>query len=295
MKFKFHKLWYLAGLLALGAFASGFAYRQARPRDFAKIYFFDVGQGDGIYIRTPQGNDVVVDSGPGDVMLAKLGAAMPFADRTVELVVLTHPHADHISGMVEILKRYKVEKVILPEAEYDSATYRALLDLLSEKRADVIRPRLGQRIFLDGTTVLDIDYPALGGAENHPADVNDVSIVARLSVGRTNVLLTGDAGKDIERRLSDYKIPLEAEILKVGHHGSKHSTGAELLSAVQPRYSVISVGAKNTYGHPHEEVLGTLSRSSTTILRTDERGDVVFRLYPERVELASPAGELDSR
>lgn len=286
MKFRLHKFWYLVGFLLLANFAAAVAVRQSRPRGFAVLRFFDVGQGDGIYLRTPQGNDVIIDSGPDGSMLAKLGPAMPAADRTIELAILTHPHADHISGMVEILKRYQVEKVILPEAHYDSATYRELLDLLSQKAAAIIRPKLGQRIFLDDETVLDIDYPALGGAENHPSDINDVSIVARLTFGRTNVLLTGDAGKDIEQTLLNFKVPLEAEIFKVGHHGSRHSTGESLVPAVHPEYSVISVGADNTYGHPHEEVLGILEKSGTEVLRTDERGDIVFDLYPDRVELA---------
>lgn len=284
-KFKFHKFWYLVGLLLLANTAVVFATRQSRPRDHTTVNFFDVGQGDATYLRTPRGSDILVDAGPGDVLLGKLGAAMPFFDRTIELAILTHPHADHITGMIEVLKRYNVRKVILPEADYDSQTYRVFLDLLSGKHVAIVRPKLGERIFLDNETVLDIDYPVLGGAENHPSDINDVSIVARLSFGQSNVLLMGDAGKDIEQTLLAYHLPLDAEILKVGHHGSRHSTSVELLKDVNPRYGVISVGAKNTYGHPHEETLQALASSGVEILRTDERGDVAFALYPDRVEL----------
>ena len=102
-KFKFHKFWYLVGLLLLANTAVVFATRQSRPRDHTTVNFFDVGQGDATYLRTPRGSDILVDAGPGDVLLGKLGAAMPFFDRTIELAILTHPHADHITGMIEVL------------------------------------------------------------------------------------------------------------------------------------------------------------------------------------------------
>lgn len=282
LKPRFSKLWYLVGALLLANVAAGAAVQNSRPADHVRLEFFDVGQGDAAYLRTPEGNDVVIDTGPGEAVLSKLGRAMPHTDRTIELVVLTHPHADHISGMVEILKRYRVEKVMLPEADYDSATYRALLDLLAREEAQIIRPRLGQRVFLDSSTVMDIIYPVLAERQAAPPDINDVSVVARLSFGRMNVLLTGDSGKNIENFILDAGLPLEAEILKVGHHGSRHSTSEKFLGQVQPRYSVISVG-KNSYGHPHEEVLGALQEADTETLRTDEGGDIRFLIYPDQL------------
>lgn len=285
MKQKYSKFWYVVGVLVAANIAAAVALAQAGAADFAKLYFFDIGQGDAIYLRTHQGNDILIDTGPGDAVLSKLGEAMPFADRTLELVILTHPHADHISGMVEILKRYKVETIILPEVDYDSATYNALRQQYVNAHTLVMRPKLGQRIYLDDSTVLDIFYPILGKFERQPKDINDASIVARLSFGQSNVLLMGDAGKSIERFLVKLGLPLASEILKVGHHGSHHSSAENFLQAVDSDYNIISVG-KNSYGHPHEEVLGIFLEHGKELLRTDQHGDIAFKIYPRYVILA---------
>lgn len=286
MKQKYSKFWYLVGALVAANLAVHAAISQSKPAGFSKLHFFDVGQGDAIYIRTVQGNDILIDAGPGDVVLSKLGRVMPFADRTLELVILTHPHADHIAGMNEILKRFKVEKIILPDVDYDSATYTTLRQATHDRGLVVHWPRLGQRIYLDDTMVLDVLYPASGDFNQAPKDINDVSVVGRLSFGQSQVLFTGDAGKDIERFLLDLDLPLNSEILKIGHHGSRHSTSQKFLQTAHPAFSIISVG-KNSYGHPHEEVLGLLGQAEGRVLRTDELGDIAFQIYPDHVILTS--------
>lgn len=283
-KFKYSKLWLVVGVLLLANFAIIWGVIRSAPRQYARLYFFDVGQGDGIYLRTPQGNDVLIDTGPGDVILEKLGRVMPSTDRTLELVILTHPHADHISGMIEILKRYQVGMVMLPKAGYESETYAYLLELLDEKHTKIIAPTIGRRVVLDRALVFDVYYPLVGAFGKSPKDINDVSIVGRLAYGNMDVLLSGDAGKDVEVLLERLGLPLDVEILKVGHHGSRHSTGGALITQTTPDYAVISAG-KNSYGHPHEEVLGILMENKIPILRTDEHGDISFRIYPDRLEL----------
>lgn len=281
---KYSKFWYAVGILLAANLALWSAVYGAQTGDFAKLTVFDIGQGDAIYLRTVEGSDVLIDGGPGDAVLSKLGTVMPFGDRKIEFVILTHPHADHASGLVEVLKRYDVDLVMFPEVEYESATYGAFLNMVKEKGVKIVRPALGQRIFLDSATVLDILYPAVGRFEKVPADINDASIVARLSLGQSQVLMTGDAGKTVEDFLLGAGLPIDAEILKVGHHGSHHSTEPQFLQKVRPEYAVISVG-KNSYGHPHQEVLDTLDQPDLKIFRTDEHGDVEFRIYPDRVEL----------
>src|SRR3989344_3610122 len=153
---KFSKIWYLIGLLFLANIAVWAGSEQIQDAEYLRLHFFDVGQGDGIYLRTPQGNDVLIDGGPNEAVLSKLGDTMPFTDHTIELAILTHPHADHVAGLVAVLQRYEVEKILLSDIDYETATYQALLDLVAEKHVDVLRPRLGQRIVLDDTSVLDI-------------------------------------------------------------------------------------------------------------------------------------------
>lgn len=282
---KYSKLWYLVGILLAANVAVWTSSIKAESRNFGIVHFFDVGQGDAIYIRTVEGNDILIDGGPGDAVLGKLGEAMPFNDRAIELVILTHPHADHVSGLVEALKRYRVKNILMPESVYDSATYGRFLELVKEKHVKIILPKLGQRIFFDRETVFDVYFPVTGKFVKLPSDINDVSIVGKMSFGKSNILLTGDAGQDIERLLLALGLPLDSEILKVGHHGSRHSTSPEFVKAVSPEESVISVGKGNSYGHPHPEVLGALASLTPEVLRTDEKGDILFKIYPDRISL----------
>lgn len=287
--FKYSKWWYVIGILFAANLAAYTLLARASGGDHATVYFFDVGQGDSIYIRTAAGNDVLIDGGPGDAVLSKLGKAMPFNDRTIEFMILTHPHADHASGLVEVLKRYEVKNLMTPQVQYDSATYQKFLELASQKKVKVFLPKLGQRVYFDDQIVFDVYYPVAGRFSEAPKDVNEVSIVGKVSFGSQHILLTGDSGKGTEDLLLGLKIPLEAQILKVGHQGSKTSSGKLFIEKVRPDYSVIMVG-KNSYGHPHEEVLGLLSAQQTRVLRTDEHGDVVFRLYSDHV-LVLPGGK----
>lgn len=285
--FRFSKLWGFIGILLAGNLAVWIGLQASGELSYGKLVFFDVGQGDAIYFRTPAGNDILIDTGPGDAVLSKLGKVMPFFDRSLELVILTHPHADHIAGMVEILKRYRVGSLVLPEVSHVSATYTALLEQIQEKNILVVRPRIGQRFWLDAVSVLDVYYPVWSEFNDRPKDLNDVSVVGKLSLGKSSVLLMGDSGKIIENLFLAMRLPLSSEILKIGHHGSRHSTSPEFLREVQPQYSIISVG-RNPYGHPHPEVLGILQKATTTLLRTDEAGDLVFLVYPEKILLQNP-------
>lgn len=283
-KQKYSPVWYGIGILLAANLAVWSAMLAFSQGGYLKFQVFDIGQGDAIYMRTPEGNDILVDGGPGDAVLSKLGRTLPYGDRKIELIVLTHPHADHVSGLVEVLKHYHVGAVMLPEVEYETATYAAFLNLVKEKGVKIVRPKLGQRIFLDSAVVLDILYPVVGYFENAPNDINDASVVARLSLGQSQILLTGDAGKTIENFLLKANLPISAEILKVGHHGSRHSTSGSFVEKIKPDYAVVSVG-KNSYGHPHPEAVSALGQIKTQILRTDEAGDVRFKIYPDRVEL----------
>lgn len=278
------KLWSILALLLLANLAVGAARQQAKADDYARLYFFDVGQGDAIYFRTAQGNDILIDGGAGDAVLSKLGRVMPFFDRKIELVILTHPQADHTSGLVEVLKRFRVEKVLTAKVDYDTATAREFFRLLEEKQIPLVQPRLGQRVFLDGVTVFDVYYPLTLELSAGEDDVNELSVVGKISYGENQILLTGDISSVIENMLVAHGFPLDSEILKVAHHGSKNSASASFINAVSPLFSVISVG-KNSYGHPAEQVLGILEDSGSQILRTDEASDVYFQIYPDKVVL----------
>lgn len=284
MKIQTSKLWLFVLVLIvvnLALFISGQA-RQSHHE--MTVTFFDVGQGDAIHIRNQAGQDILIDGGPGDRVLQKLADDMPFLDRKIELLVITHPHADHVSGAVQILRRYTVEKVLVSDVEYPSKTYQAFLAEIEKQNVEVVRPRLGSRIKLNNGAVIDVLYPFVGYFTKTPKDPNSISTVLRLSYGKSNVLFTGDAGVENELEMIAYELPLQSEILKVGHQGSFTSSSLNFLKAVSPDFGVIMVG-ENSYGHPHQEVLDRLENQGIDIYRTDEKGDIKFSIFPDFIRL----------
>lgn len=276
-------LWRLILPLVLAGVVVLVAGLQAKPDFLLHAYFFDVGQGDSMMIKTYLGRQVVIDGGPTDAVLKNLGKSMPFFDRTIDLLILTHPHADHVSGLVDVLKRYKVKQVLLPDVKYNSSVYTEFLKLLAQNNVQKIFAHTGQRIWLDPATVFDVYYPQAGeqdytraqeGFGTASSDLNDTSIVGKLIFGKTKILFTGDAGTPVEFWL-DQKFNLQAQILKVAHHGSQYSTSTEFVSKVAPQYAVIEVG-QNTYGHPTQATLNTLNNAQVQIFRTDQDKTIEF-------------------
>ncbi|TSA45443.1 MBL fold metallo-hydrolase, partial [bacterium] len=239
-KQRYSQFWYGVGILLAANVAVWYVLPKSVPHDFASVVFFDVGQGDSAYVRTAQGNDILIDGGPDDSVLGKLGRVMPFLDRKIELVILTHPHADHISGLVEVLKRYEVGGIVAPDAPCDSASCKTFFDLAAQKNIPITRPMAGMRIFLDEETVFDVYYPASANSAVAVKDLNDASLVGKLTFGAESVLFTGDAGADTENFLSAAEFPLVSGILKIGHHGSATSSSRQFLDLVSPKDAVIS-------------------------------------------------------
>jgi competence protein ComEC len=241
--------------------------------DFLEVNFFNIGQGDSIFIETPSQNQILIDGGPGSVVLEKLGGAMPFWDRTIDLVVLTHPESDHVSGLIEVLKKYKVENVLWTGVVRDTAEYEEWLKAIGDEGASIYIAKAGQKITL-GKAVLDIVFPAevLNGQKFK--DSNDTSIVAKLIYGENSFLLEGDLTKKGEENILEMGIDINSDILKIAHHGSKTSSAQDFLEKVSPEAAVISVGEKNKYGLPATETLEELLKYGINILRTDKSGDI---------------------
>lgn len=245
------------------------------------VAFLDVGQGDAIFIEAPNGNQMLIDGGPGRAVFAPLGEMMPFYDHSIDVVIATHPDADHIGGIPEVLRRYDVNFFLDPGVPSDTGTYAALLSALEESAAEYIITRRGMRLALGGGAVLEILFPDRDMAG---ADTNDASIVAKLVYGDTSFLLTGDSPQKIEKYLVSIDGKnLDVDVLKAGHHGSKTSTSEGLLGFSSPATAIISAGAGNRYGHPHEEVLARLREFGVKILRTDEEGTIVMKSDGETI------------
>jgi competence protein ComEC len=235
-----------------------------------EVTMLDVGQGDAFFIESPGGTQILIDGGRGTEVLRELSKVMPFWDRSLDIVIATHPDADHIGGLVGVLERFDVEHILETSVENDTATFRAYRERVTSEGATHIPPAQGTRIIVDGSAVLTIISREMSTA----SETNEASIIVRLDYGETSFLFTGDAVKRNERELLRFHRMLDTDVLKVGHHGSNTSTSAEFLSAVSPDIALISVGADNRYGHPHKEVLDRLIASGADIVRTDTEGTV---------------------
>lgn len=243
-----------------------------------EVNFFDVGQGDGFFIETAKRQQILIDGGPGSGILEKLGQEMPFWDRTIDLIILTHPEKDHLSGLIEVLKRYRVENILWTGVIRDIPEYKEWSTLLQKEGAEIFLAKAGQKIKCSKGELencyIEIFYPfeTLEGKEFKNS--NNTSIVAKLVFGENSFLFTGDAEKDVEKELIIKKLSIDSDILKIAHHGSKTSSSDDFVKMVSPQIAVISAGKGNSYGHPHKEVLEVLAKYGIKILRTDLDGDI---------------------
>lgn len=239
----------------------------------------DIGQGDAILIESPTGRTVLIDGGPDpERTLRRLGADLPFFQRRIDVVLLTHPHQDHIAGLIEVMSRFRVGMLVHAGIPFDNPAYQRLLtDARQEPGLRLVLGRAGQRLRIDGTTELDIIYPTAADA-NGPlpdGDINNGSIVAVLRYRRFVALLTGDAEAPIEARLAERGLLGRIDVLKVGHHGSRSGTTPGLLELTHPATALISVGTGNDYGHPAPVTLATLAQQhGLAVHRTDLEGDL---------------------
>lgn len=243
--------------------------------DNLKVDFLDVGQGDSIFIETPQMHQILIDGGASPAVLQKLADRMPFSDRTIDLIILTHPEKDHYAGLIEVLQRYRVDYILWTEVIRQTPEYQKWIEVLEKKKKQgtkIITAKSGQLIKV-GKAEIDILYPFKSLAGKELKDSNDSSVVFRLVFDESEFLFTGDITTKVEKELVSQKINLQADVLKVPHHGSKYSTSVDFLENVNPEFAIISVG-KNSYGHPTPEVLQKLENFGIHILRTDEDGDV---------------------
>jgi len=245
----------------------------ALPDGYLRVAFLDVGQGDAILITLPDGRQMLIDGGPSTTDLNwRLGQEMPFWDRTLEMVVNTHPDADHLGGLVSLPDRYTLEQMLVTDVEATSQLYQEWETELAEGELTPVVGQAGMQLHLGRgiTATLLSPGPALADVD----EPNNRSLVLRLQYGQVSFLLPGDIEADVERRLVQAGLPLKATVLKSPHHGSNTSSSPAFLQAVDPQLVVISVGADNRFGHPAPEVLERYAAFGLPVLRTDEHSTV---------------------
>lgn len=248
-----------------------FLFFTTLPDGRLHITFCDVGQGDAAYIRGPKGTDIVIDGGPDNRVLNCLGNKMPFWDRTIELIVLSHPQADHLTGLIEILKRYQVKQIIDASAKSDSQEYKFWEKLIKEKNIKRLEAQKGESVRVDGNVNLAVLWPLppIRQLADPITDLNSTSTVVSLFFGNFSSLFTGDLDSFSLSYLSGLSDLGHLDVLKLPHHGSKTGLSPTFLEKVRPALSIISVG-KNSYGHPSPETLKLLNSLNIPFLRTDK-------------------------
>ena len=249
--------------------------------NYLKVNFLDVGQGDSAFIETSQMHQILIDGGPDSTLLGKLAKNMPFWDRTIDLVILTHPEKDHMQGILYALQRYKVDYILWTGVKKSASEYDVWINVLEKQKkmgAKIIIASAGQEIKA-GNVLIDTLYPLQSmEGEDVKNTSNDASVVSKIIFGNNSFLFTGDISSVAEKVLANsYELAnLKLDVLKIAHHGSKYSTSDLFLENIKPKIAVISVGAKNTYGHPTPEVLQRLDNFGIKTLRTDQIGDITI-------------------
>jgi len=276
---KFYKILLILGIIAVLATLPAYwlTYQAASGLE---VDFLDVGYGDAILIKTPYGQNILIDGGPDSSVIKGLAENLAWWDKKIDLMVLTHPHDDHVTGLIEVIKRYKVKKVLYTGVSYDNPNYLAWLELIRDYRQGGLSGKIPliiidrpQVIKLGENCQLQIIYPRASLLGQEVDNLNNSSIVAKLVYKQVKFLLTGDIEAEIERQLVDNRVDLGANVLKVGHHGSDTSSGQEFLQEVGPEVAVIQVGA-NDFNLPSRRVLKRLERRGIQIFRNDLDGTV---------------------
>lgn len=260
--------------------------KSTTPSGQMKVHIINVGQGDSILIQFHNGQTMLIDAGPDDSVLSYLNQQ---GIKKINYLVATHPHADHIGGMAAVIRTFDIEKVYMPRVSHTSKTYENVLLAIKSKGLRISSAKAGVTILDQNGLKANFVAPCSSSYDN----LNNYSAVIKIRHGNTSFLLTGDAEAESEQQMLSSN--LKADVLKVGHHGSNSSTTSSFIKAVSPKYAVISCGAGNQYGHPHQEVLSRLSSAGVKIYRTDTNGTVIFTSDGKTLTVKTLGGSIQPR
>lgn len=236
------------------------------------VSFIDVGQGDSAFVEFPGGKTALIDAGEAEAAHSVISYLIDRNCKKIDYVICTHPHSDHIGGMVQVLSNFAVGEIYMPRAVHTSKTYERLLLAIQNKGLKIHTAKAGVSIPVESAVTVDVLAPVSDNYE----EMNDYSAVLRITYGTHSFLLTGDAEKISEKEMLASGQELKADVLKVGHHGSSTSSHKKFLEAVAPTYGVISCDGNNEYGHPHDKIVKRLDEYDITTYRTDLHGTVMF-------------------
>lgn len=249
-----------------------------------RVSFLDIGQGDAIFIQTPSGKQMLIDGGPSNIILSRLATEMSYFDTTIDVIAETHPDADHVTGLIPVLEKYKVGMILETKGVGHTQVFDDMNAHINAEGAETHVAQTGDVIDFGDGVVVKILYPS----SNYVAkknDTNDASISVVVTYGDESFLLTGDLPSTEEPKLMGAGLQKNVTVYKAGHHGSKYSSGEQLLTYIRPEYAVISAGKDNKYGHPNPEAVERLTKYSKEILSTIDRGTITFVTDGKSIEV----------
>ena len=251
-----------------------------------EVNFLEVGQGDAILIKSPFGQNILIDGGPDSTILKRLGENLPWWERTIDLMVLTHPHDDHIAGLNEVIRRYDVQRIVYTGVVYDSPAYTTWQELVNKYQISTVIIDRPQTINLGENCNLEISYPQQAFYGRGVENLNNTSIISKLDCDGVKILFAGDAEKEEENELIKANVDLSADIIKAGHHGSDTASSDEFLAKIKPRYAIIETG-ENDFGLPSLRVIKKLERMGAKVYRTDQNGTIIVKNDGQKTEVFS--------
>ncbi|MFH1662156.1 MAG: ComEC/Rec2 family competence protein [Candidatus Falkowbacteria bacterium] len=275
MQNKLYKILLILGIVAILVAIPAFWLLYTTPNNL-EVDFLDVGQGDAILIKSPYGQNILIDGGPDDKIISELSNNLAFWDKRIDLMILTHPHDDHVAGLIDVIKRYRVEKILYTGVVHNSPNYLAWLELVRDRKIPIIIIDKPQEIKLGDDCKMQIIYPHESLLGKKVSNLNNSSIVTKLIYGDNIFLFTGDSESEVEKELLENNIDLSVDVLKAGHHGSDTSSSEEFLKAVDPEFVIMQVGDDNNFGHPSRRVIKRLERMDAKIFRNDLDGNIKF-------------------
>ena len=261
-----------------------FTFFQSIQNKGLNLYFFDVGQGDSTFIETPDKFQILIDGGKNNVVLKRLSEVMPFYDKSIDMLILSHPQKDHLSGLLYVLDRYRVSYLVISDYLIKNKELKLLIDKAEKRGVKIIHPQAGDEFLIGKYTNIYFLYPFKDKVKTD--DLNNVSLAFIVAYNNKKIFFAGDAQKQEESIISSLNLNLDSDILKVSHHGSKTSSTNLFLQKITPEISVISVGKNNSYGHPSKDVLFrlkefgrllTTSASGTIHILINSKGNIILR------------------
>lgn len=247
------------------------------------VHFFDVGQGDSIFIQFPNGETSLIDGGTRNSSAKLIGYLQDLNVDKIDYLIATHPHEDHIGGLPDVINNFEVGNIYMPGITANTVIFEDLLKAIKSKDLKITIGKGGDEIL----NIEELKYEILAPNDNEYSETNNFSIVTKLTFKENSFIFTGDAELESERDILKHGYNISSDVIKIGHHGGSTSTTEEFLDKVNPEYAIISCGANNTYGHPHRETIDKLKKHNINILRTDELGSITVSSDGESIQVIS--------